>query len=68
MCGRIITSDNDLCGNCMKNDDREEFKIIREFLYANPGADINKIVSETKVKPSKVLQYIRDGRLDILKQ
>lgn len=68
ICGRIVTSDNSLCGNCTKKDDREGFKIIRDFLYSNPGANINKIVSETDVKPSKVLQYIREGRLDLLKK
>jgi hypothetical protein len=66
MCGRIITNGNDLCRACVKKDTTEEFKIIREFLYSNPGANINKIVEKTGVEPSKVLQYIRDGRLDIL--
>lgn len=65
-CGKIITSGEKLCPTCMNKDDAEEFKIIRAFLYSNPGANINKIVEKTGVKPSRVIQYINDGRLDIM--
>jgi len=65
-CGKRINSMRDLCPDCINKKDAVNFKKFREFLTANPGADINTIVKRTGINQKKVLEYINDGRLNIM--
>jgi len=64
-CGKIINPMKNLCSDCIKKNDAVNFKKFREFLTANPGADINTIVKRTGLNQKKVLEYIERKSLDI---
>ena len=56
--------DNDLCPKCRYEDDGD-FKIVKEYLYDNPGADIKRVSDDTEVEIKKILQYLKEGRIVI---
>lgn len=64
-CNRIFADDNfDLCPVC-RNKDLEEFKMIKDYLYDHPGADIQTVSEETGVDTKKILKFLREGKLEI---
>ncbi|AFS77318.1 flagellar operon protein YvyF [Gottschalkia acidurici 9a] len=64
-CERAFSYDGeDLCPKCRYEDD-EDFKIVKEYLYDNPGADVNKVTKETGVDLKKILRYLKEGRIEI---
>lgn len=64
-CGRIYADDNfDLCPKC-RNNDVDEFKRVKDYLYKYPGADIQVVSDETGVDTKKILKFLRDGKLEI---
>lgn len=65
-CSRIYADDNfDLCPIC-RNSDAEEFKIVKDFLYDHPGADIQTVAEATGVDTKKIMRFLRDGKLEIV--
>lgn len=52
-----------LCPGC-RTVDKNVFNLIREFLYAFPGASINEVTKETGISSSLVLKYLREGRIE----
>jgi len=42
-----------------------EFRKVREFLYSNPGANINAIIKGTGVEGKRILEYLRKGSLNL---
>ena len=65
-CERAYSFDgNDLCQKCRYEDDGD-FKIVKEYLYDNPGADIKSVAQDTEVEIKKILQYLKEGRITIL--
>ena len=56
--------DNDLCPKCRHGDD-PDFKIVKEYLYDNPGADIKQVSKDTEVAIKKILMYLKEGRIVI---
>lgn len=64
-CERAYSFDgNDLCPKCRYENDGD-FKIVKEYLYDNPGADIKAVAQETNVEIRKILQYLKEGRISI---
>ncbi|WIV12055.1 TIGR03826 family flagellar region protein [Proteiniborus sp. MB09-C3] len=64
-CNRIFANDSfDLCPIC-RNSDVEEFKAVKDFLYDNPGADIQTVSEVTGVDTKKILKFLREGKLEI---
>ncbi|WP_352418278.1 TIGR03826 family flagellar region protein [Proteiniborus sp.] len=64
-CNRIFADDNfDLCPIC-RNGDLEEFKIVKDYLYDHPGADIQTVSEVTGVDTKKILKFLREGKLEI---
>ena len=64
-CERAFAYDGeDLCPKCRYGDD-EDFKIVKEYLYDNPGADIKMVSEDTEVEVKKILQYLKEGRIVI---
>lgn len=64
-CNRIFADDSfDLCPIC-RNNDAEEFKAVKDFLYDNPGADIQTVSEVTGVDTKKILKFLREGKLEI---
>ncbi len=64
-CNRIFADDNfDLCPIC-RDVDMEEFRIVKDFLYDHPGADIQTVSQETGIDTKKIIRFLRDGKLEI---
>lgn len=64
-CERAYSYDGvNLCPKCRYEDDGD-FKIVKEYLYDNPGADIKTVEQDTKVEIKKILQYLKEGRISI---
>lgn len=64
-CGKIYAYDGfNICLNCRK-DDEEDFKKIKEFLDENPGANISEVSDGTGVDSKKIMEFLRQGRLEI---
>ncbi len=64
-CERAFSYDGvELCPKCRYEDDGD-FKIVKDYLYDNPGADINKVSKETEVELKKILMYLKEGRIEI---
>ncbi|KPU26438.1 MerR family transcriptional regulator [Caloranaerobacter sp. TR13] len=65
-CGKIFAYDgiNKLCPKCRKEEE-EEFSRVKEYIYNNPGANIQLVSEETGVPVKKILRYLREGRLEL---
>jgi len=53
-----------ICESCKKKEE-ELFKIVKNFLDENPNSTIMKIAEETGVTHKKIMQWLRDGRLEL---
>lgn len=64
-CDRMYGYDGiDLCPKC-RNDDSAELKLVKDYLYDNPGATIKKVSEETGVEHSKILKFLREEKIEI---
>lgn len=63
-CGRMFQAEGatKLCSRCLDNDE-EDFKVVREYVYDNPGANITEVSEETGVSEEKILKFLRQGKL-----
>ncbi len=64
-CGRIFTYiASPICGNCIEVEE-SEFKVVKEYIYDNPGATIAEVSRETEVTVEKIMKFLRDERLEL---
>lgn len=65
-CGRVFQYNglSKICPRCQQKDE-ENFKMVKEYIYDNPGATMIDITEDTGVPEEKVLRYLREGRLEI---
>lgn len=65
MCGSIFNfMGKPICPNCLKKMD-EDFAKVRKFIYENPNARVEEISEETGVEPKMIMQFLREGRLEL---
>jgi len=64
-CGQVINPMNSLCTDCSEKNNLAEFRKVREFLYSNPGANINAIIKGTGVDGKKIFEYLQKGSLNL---
>ena len=63
-CGKVFMKSRDpVCIGCMKEDE-ENFETVRAFVKENPNRTIKEVSDECKVSVKRILQYVRDGRLE----
>lgn len=64
-CGRMFQTIGSImiCSRCRESDD-EMFKVVREYIYDNPGSTVPEVSEATDVPESKILKYLKDGRLE----
>ncbi|HWR21880.1 MAG TPA: flagellar protein [Feifaniaceae bacterium] len=65
MCGKLFQS---VGGSmCMECEDRldQEFRLVRDYLYEHPEADIMELSKETGVSERSILQFLKDERLTL---
>ena len=65
-CGRMFSGkeDQEYCNKC-RLDIEDHFRIVREYVYDHPNATVNEVSDETGVEKKEVLEYLRDGRLEL---
>lgn len=64
-CGKIYNYDGfSICYHC-RNEENEIFQKVREYIYDNSDADINKVSEATEVPTKKILEFLRQGKLEI---
>ena len=64
-CGRAFMSDGNVhCKRC-RDDSEDDYKIVKEYVYDNPGATILEVHEATDVAEKRILQFLREGRLEI---
>lgn len=64
-CGKIFNAVMDVrrCPECRKGDE-VKFRMIREYLYDNPGASIEEVSEHLDIDRNKILHFLREGRLE----
>ena len=64
-CKKIYQYDGfKICHNCRKNDELD-FQKVKEYLEEYPGANISNVVENTGVDTKKVIEFLKEGRLEI---
>jgi len=64
-CGKIFTYlGRPICSKCLENEENE-FKVVKEYVYDNPGATISEVAQETEVTVEKIMRFLREERLEI---
>ena len=53
-----------ICPECLNQIDMDYLK-VRDFVYDNPGADIDTTAAETKVDKAVILHLLKEGRLTL---
>ncbi len=64
-CGKIFTYiTRPICPRCVEEEENE-FKVVKEYIYDNPGASIPQVSEETGVALDKIMRFLREERLEI---
>lgn len=64
-CGKIFTyMGRPICIRCLDIEENE-FKVVKEYIYDNPGATISEVSQETEVSVEKIMRFLREERLEI---
>jgi uncharacterized protein len=64
-CGKIFTYlGRPICNKCCEAEENE-FKVVKEYVYDNPGATISEVAQETEVTVEKIMRFLREERLEI---
>lgn len=67
-CGKIYSYDGfNTCQQCRRNEEKE-FQIVKDYIWENPGAGISEVSEETEVPTKKIIEFLRQGRLEIKDQ
>lgn len=62
-CGKVfMLRVRNLCPACL-NLEEEQYEQVKDYLRNYPGATVEQLVEDTKVEESKVMRWIREGRL-----
>ena len=67
-CGKMFTYNAigpKVCNKC-KADEENEFKVIKEYLYENPGATITEVSHALNITTVTLRRYLKEGRLEIV--
>lgn len=67
-CGRTFAAEDGqvLCKKCLEEEVEVDFRKVRDYLYDNPGADINEVERETGVEKKIILKLLKDDRIEIV--
>lgn len=62
-CGRLFAyQGRNLCKKCQEEEENE-YLIVRRYVRDNPGATIFEVSEATGVEEEKILNFLREGRL-----
>lgn len=65
-CGRMFSSKEgqEFCSKC-RLEVEDHFKIVREFVYDNPGSTVKQVEDGTGVPREEILEYLREEKLEL---
>ena len=64
-CGKLFQSFGaGICPECAEELDRS-FRVVKDYLYDHPDANVFEITKETGVAEKMVLSFLKEGRLSI---
>lgn len=64
-CGKIYNYDGfKNCPTCRREDEADFIK-VKEYIYDSPGANISEVERETEVDSEKIIEFLRQGRLEV---
>ncbi len=49
------------CPDCREKEE-EKYRIVKDYLWDNPGATVKKISEETEVSEELITKFVREGR------
>lgn len=52
-----------LCANCQK-DLEKKYEEVKEYVYNNPGANIQKVADDNEVSITQIKKWVREERLE----
>lgn len=62
-CGKLyIYSGRNLCPECLRQEE-EEYKTVRKYVREQRDATISQVSKDTGIDEEKILQFLRDGRI-----
>lgn len=62
-CGRLFAyQGKNLCKKCSEKEE-DEYVIVRRYVRDHPGANVFEVAEETGIEEEKILNFLRDGRL-----
>lgn len=66
-CGRMFGSEDGqrLCSKCLLINIEDDFKLVRDYLYDNPGADVREVAAATGVAKPVILKLLKDDRIEV---
>lgn len=64
-CGKLFAYiGRSICNRCIEQEE-EEFKLVKEYIYNNPGATVFEVADATEVSVDKIMRFLREERLEI---
>ncbi len=64
-CSMPIQPGEVFCSSCYANE-MDEYRIVKDYLRANPNSNAMQIANATGVSVSKIIKYIRSGSFTIV--
>lgn len=62
-CGTLFTSyGSKICPECMDKEE-DEFRIVRDYIWDNPGGNMKQVAEATEVDLEKIMKWLREERL-----
>lgn len=67
-CGRAFGAEDGqkLCTKCLMSTIEDDFKLVRDYLYDNPGADVGEVSEATGVARPVILKLLKDERIEVV--
>ncbi|MBC7075364.1 MAG: MerR family transcriptional regulator [Syntrophomonadaceae bacterium] len=62
-CGRLFAGQGELCRRCQETEE-DEFLTVRRYIRDHPGSSVFEVSEATGVEESKILSFLRRGRLE----
>ena len=67
-CGKIFTYINrPICHSCLEQEENE-FKVVKDYIYDNPGANIAEVSEATEISADKIMRFLREERLELVSE
>lgn len=69
-CGRTFASEEGqtLCTKCLLINIEDDFRLVRDYLYDHPGADVTEVSAATGVAKAVILKLLKDERIEVISE